>query len=468
MASNAGKILVVEDQPREREAMSRMLRSEGFQVASAGSVVEAIAMADQDVDLVVSDLRLGDENAIDLLTKLRSSNSRLPFIVVTAYGEIGSAVHAMKLGAIDYLLKPLNPSELVSLIRKQLAASQPTSTASGAPGFENMIGQSSAIRMVFDRIRRAASSDSTVLITGESGTGKELVAAAIHKHSRRAAQAFVTINISELPVSLIEAELFGVAKGAYTGATHDRDGLFATAHGGTLFIDEVGELPLNVQPKLLRVLEGAAVSRVGSRESQAFNVRTVLATHRNLVEMVGLHQFRDDLWHRINVLTIELPALRDRPEDILLLFSTFLSESAIKQGLNRPVASSELEKWIESYDWPGNVRQLRNVAENMVVMSHSNELGMDDLSNSLRQEMRETIRESDTPVLRDIERAAILEALKQHSGNRTLAAAVLGISVRTLQRKLKLWGLGTGQDEELDINEDRDNLSPTSDGTTTI
>jgi len=467
MASKAGKILVVEDQPREREAMARMLRSEGFQVASAGSVVEAIAMADQDVDLVVSDLRLDDENAIDLLTKLRSSNSRLPFIVVTAYGEIGSAVHAMKLGAIDYLLKPLNPSELVSLIRKQLAASQPTSTASGAPGFENMIGQSSAIRMVFDRIRRAASSDSTVLITGESGTGKELVAAAIHKRSRRAAQAFVTINISELPVSLIEAELFGVVKGAYTGATHDRDGLFATAHGGTLFIDEVGELPLNVQPKLLRVLEGAAVSRVGSREAQAFNVRTVLATHRNLLEMIGLHQFRDDLWHRINVLTIELPALRDRPEDILLLFSTFLSESAIKQGLKRPVASSELEKWIESYDWPGNVRQLRNVAENMVVMSQSNELGMDDLSNSLRQEMRETIRESDTPVLRDIERAAILEALKQHSGNRTLAAAVLGISVRTLQRKLKLWGLGTAQDEELDLNEDRDNLSLPADGDTT-
>ena len=467
MTSDAGKILVVEDQAREREAMSRMLRSEGFQVALAGSVIEAIAMADESVDLVVSDLRLGGENAIDLLTKLRSLKPSLPFIIVTAYGEVGSAVQAMKLGAIDYLLKPLNPSELVSLIRRQLVALQPTTTATGAPGFENMIGQSSAMRMVFDRIRRAALSESTVLITGESGTGKELVAAAIHRHSRRAARSFVTINISELPVSLIEAELFGVSKGAYTGATHDRDGLFATAHGGTLFIDEVGELPMNVQPKLLRVLEGAAVSRVGSREAQVFNVRAVLATHRNLLEMVGLHQFRDDLWHRINVLTIELPALRDRPEDILLLFSAFLSESAAKHGLNRPIASNKLEKWIESYDWPGNVRQLRNVAENMVVMSHGNELGTEDLSYSLRQEMGESNRESDRPELRNIERAAILEALKQHSGNRTLAAAVLGISVRTLQRKLKSWGLGIDQDGKLDHNETRDNLSRPPDGTTT-
>jgi DNA-binding NtrC family response regulator len=425
-----------------------MLRSEGFQVASAGSVREAVAMVDHAIDLVVSDLRLGDENAIDLLTQMRSSHSQLPFIVITAYGDVGSAVSAMKLGAIDYLLKPLNPTELLSLIRRHLAALQPTSTRTGAPGFENMIGQSPAIRMVFDRIRRAALSDSTVLITGESGTGKELVAAALHKLSRRAAQPFVTINISELPVSLIEAELFGVCQGAYTGATHDRVGLFATAHRGTLFIDEVGELPLNIQPKLLRVLEGAAVSRLGSREVRAYDVRVVLATHRNLYEMVGLREFRKDLWHRINVLTIELPALRERREDIPLLLDAFLSESAAKHGLKRPVASRELEKWIEEYEWPGNIRQLRNVAENMVVMNEGEELSLSNLPFSLRQEIRETVRQPVSPELRDLERNAILEALRQHLGNRTLAANALGVSVRTLQRKLKAWGLNTAQDQE--------------------
>ncbi len=448
MLAESPRILVVEDQAREREAMSRMLRSEGFQVASAGSLQEAIAMADQEVDLVISDLRLGDENAIDLLSHLRRSHSHLPFIVVTAYGDVSSAVIAMKLGAIDYLLKPLNPTELLAIIRRHLTALKPTSTQTGAPGFENMLGQSPAIRMVFDRIRRAALSDSTVLITGESGTGKELVAAALHKHSRRAAQPFVTINISELPVSLIEAELFGVCAGAYTGATHDRDGLFATAHRGTLFIDEVGELPLSVQPKLLRVLEGAAVSRVGSREVRAFDVRVVLATHRNLYEMIGLHEFRKDLWHRINVLTIELPALRERREDIPLLFDAFLSESAAKHSLQRPIATSELEKWIEGYDWPGNVRQLRNVAENMVVMNEGEELSVKDLPFSLRQEIGGTARQPETAELRDLERNAILDALRQHFGNRTLAASALGVSVRTLQRKLKLWGLNTTQDQE--------------------
>ena len=449
MVTEARKILVVEDQPREREAMSRMLRSEGFQVASAGNVVEAMALADQSVDLVVSDLRLGDGSAIDLLIQLRRLRTTLPFIIVTAYGDVSSAVNAMKLGAIDYLAKPLNPSELISLIRRHLSVSQPVTTETGAPGFQNMLGQSLAMRTLFDRIRRSALSDSTVLITGESGTGKELVASAIHRLSRRAAQAFVTINISELPISLIEAELFGVCKGAYTGATHDRDGLFATAHRGTLFIDEVGELPLSVQPKLLRVLEGAAVSRIGSRDAQSFNVRVVLATHRNLYEMVGLNHFRNDLWHRINVLTIELPALRDRRVDIPLLFSAFLSESAAKHSLKRPIASSELESWIESYDWPGNVRQLRNVAENLDVMSHGNELRVEHLPCFLR-EQTEDIRELATPVLRNIERNAILNALKQHCGNRTLAAAALGISIRTLQRKLKLWGLSSIHDEKGD------------------
>jgi DNA-binding NtrC family response regulator len=446
MVTEPRKILVVEDQPREREAMSRMLRSEGFQVASAGSVVEAMAMADQSVDLVVSDLRLGDENAIELLEQMRHTRSNLPFIVVTAFGDVSSAVNAMKLGAIDYLAKPLNPTVLLSLIRRQLSASQPFSTEAGAPGFENMLGQSAAMRTLFERIRRAAHSDCTVLITGESGTGKELVAAAIHRLSRRVAQAFVTINISELPVSLIEAELFGVCKGAYTGATHDRDGMFASAHRGTLFLDEVGELPLSVQPKLLRVLEGAAVTRIGSREPESFNVRVVLATHRNLHEMVRLNQFRNDLWHRINVLTIELPALRERREDIPLLFSAFLSASAARHGLKRPIASRELESWIESYDWPGNVRQLRNVAENLVVMSLGGELGVEDLSGFLRTQS-EAVPDRVRPELRELERNAILNAIRQSSGSRTLAAESLGISVRTLQRKLKLWGLSSMHDE---------------------
>ncbi|MEQ1828890.1 MAG: sigma-54 dependent transcriptional regulator [Pirellula sp.] len=438
------KILVVEDQPREREAMCRMLRGEGYAVSSASSSLEASAMVDSSIELVISDLRLGNENALDFLCQLRLRHSQLPFIVVTAYGDIASAVHAMKMGAIDYLLKPLDPTQLLALIRTKLCLNPCIDNQSGLTGFENMIGNSLSMRTVFSRIKRAASTDCSVLITGETGTGKELVAAALHKHSKRSQHPFVVTNISSLPETLIEAELFGVAKGAYTDATHDRRGLFSVAHQGTLFIDEVGELPLQVQPKLLRVLEGASVVPVGSRQEHRVDVRFVFATHRDLNKMVEAEQFRSDLWHRINVIAIDLPALRDRPTDIPLLFSHFLSEFTQRYGVAHLTATSELVQFAESYDWPGNVRQMKNVIESMVVMRQSNELGLDDLSSLL---LEESSAQSISHELRDVEKTAILNALRRFSGNRTSAANSLGISVRTLQRKLKRWGLESGSDD---------------------
>jgi len=439
MRASPTKILIVEDQPREREALSRMLRSEGFQVVTAGSVVEAVALADQAIDLVISDLRLGSENGLDLIKHLRPHHANLPFVMVTAYGDVSSAVSAMKLGAIDFLTKPLIPADLLALIRRQITAAT-SSCADASPGLGNIVGQSPAMRQVFDRIKRVAASKSIVLISGETGTGKELVAVAIHQHSSRAGGPYKAINIAALPETLIEAELFGVARGAFTGATQDRQGLFAAAHGGTLFIDEIGEFPLHLQPKLLRVLEGFNVTPIGSRDEQCFDVRVVVATNRDLGQMVQANQFREDLWHRINVLTVELPPLRQRREDIPLLLARFLADASTRHHVAYPTLSPNLNRFLANFDWPGNVRQLRNAVEHLVVMSQHTELDTIDLPQFLLQQCSGLLLDSSPPELRAVAQTTILEALKKFGGNRTLAAIALGISLRTLQRKLKSWG----------------------------
>jgi two-component system, NtrC family, response regulator HydG len=434
------KILVVEDQPREREAMCRLLRSEGFAVASAGTKVEALAYVDDSIHLVISDLRLGNESGLNLLREIRSQYATLPVIVVTAYGDISTAVQAIKMGAFDFLPKPLEPSRLLSLIREKLSQIAPMASSKQALQFGGMIGASSVMRSVYARIR-ASEVDCNVLITGETGTGKELVADALHKSGKRSGKPFVVTNISAVPVGLVEAELFGVAKGAYTDAFRDREGVLAAADSGTLFIDEVGELPLNIQPKLLRVLEGAPISSIGSRELRNIDVRFVFATHRDLLKMVAQEQFRSDLWHRMSVLTIDLPPLRERREDIPILFESFLIEFCKRHRSESLEIAPELRHFIESYEWPGNIRQLRNAVESMVVMHRGTSLSIDDLSQFLRREAQTAKSKQSAANLRDYERTAILNTLRLHLGNRTAAALELGISVRTLQRKLKRWGI---------------------------
>jgi DNA-binding NtrC family response regulator len=413
----------------------------------AGNATQAAEFINQPIDLVISDLRLSHEDGLDLLAHWAKHHPEVPFIIVTAYGEVSSAVAAMKLGAADYLTKPLQPDELLHLIRQHLPPSVSSSqeAAQSASGFEGMIGRSAVMRDVHERIRRVASSDSIVLITGESGTGKELVASAIHRHSARREHPFLAVNITALPEGLVEGELFGYVKGAFTGAFEDRKGKFEAADGGTLFIDEVGDFPLALQPKLLRVLEGFQICPVGAHYERPVNVRVVTATSRNLGELVAAGTFRSDLYYRLNVLTIHLPPLRERREDIPLLIEYFLSESARRHGLQPPTLAPELLHYLESYEWPGNIRQLRNALENMIVMGRDTTLTLNDLPSYFSgSPIAQAVNTATDANLQDLERIAILSALDRCQGNRTRAADVLGISVRTLQRKLKQWGLMSG------------------------
>ncbi|MFN5227611.1 MAG: sigma-54-dependent transcriptional regulator [Planctomycetota bacterium] len=443
--NTAMTILVVEDQVREREALSRMLRSEGYNTIGAGNRPEAIRAFEDSVDIVVCDLRLGTDDGLDVLRQWRETKPSVPVLMVTAYGDIHSAVEAMKLGASDYLTKPLKPEELLMLLNRYLPmrVRQKHGSQIDAGGIGRMIGQSYKMREVFDQIVKVSASDSTVLIVGESGTGKELVASAIHENSRRRAEPFVAVNVTALPDALIESELFGYVRGAFTGAAESREGRFRTANRGTLFMDEIGDLPQVLQPKLLRVLETYKFAPVGSNVESQVDIRLIAATSRNLPEMVADGQFRIDLYHRLNVLTIELPSLRERPEDIPILVDHFLRDCAKRHLRSVPEVTSDLMEYLQGYEWPGNVRQLRNVIENMMVMGEEGMLTVRNLPKYLSgnplSEQHHGFKGSFN--LHDLEKEAILSALKKSYGNRTHAAHTLGISVRTLQRKLKLWGI---------------------------
>lgn len=447
-------ILVVEDQVRERDAMVRLLRSEGYRALGASNQKEAIQAFESSVDLVVCDLRLGQDNGLDVLRQWRTEKPTVPVLMVTAYGDIHSAVEAMKLGASDYLTKPLKPEELLVLLNRYLPMRLrgKDQTAIDIGGIGKMIGQSDQMREVFKQILRVAASDATVLITGESGTGKELVASAIHENSRRKTASFVAVNVSALPDALIESELFGYVRGAFTGAQENRDGRFRAANRGTLFMDEIGDLPLTLQPKLLRVLESYAFAPVGTNIETSVDIRLIAATSRNISEMIQRDHFRIDLYHRLNVLSIELPPLRERPEDIPILVEHFLEDCARRHLRPIPEVAPELLEYLGQYDWPGNVRQLRNAIENMVVMGEERVLTLRDLPKYLSgNPQTETTSSRRIPLnLHQLEKDAILSALKKSFGNRTHAAHTLGISVRTLQRKLKAWGITQANDEEID------------------
>lgn len=442
---------MVEDKSGEREALARVLRLEEYEVEMASGVEQANAFLDEPVDLVISDLRMGKQTGLELLRHWKQRRPDVPFIMVTAFGEVDSAVEAMKLGAEDYLSKPVDPEELLHLVTKCLETRQHTQATAqlGHPlderaGFENIVGKSNVMLDVFDQARRAALAESTVLVTGESGTGKELIAESIHRNSPRRQGPFVTVNMAAVPENLVESELFGHAMGAFTGATAAREGRFEAAHGGTIFIDEIGDFALASQAKLLRVLESRCVTPVGSNDDREVDVRVVAATSRNLEAMISDARFREDLYYRLNVITIQLPPLRARPGDIPLLTQHFLADLREATGKHHVRLSSELERFLQGYAWPGNVRQLRNCLESMVVLAHKDELTMDDLPTTIEDDSKSHAADVEIPTgttLEELERAAVELALAEHDGNRTHAAEALGISVRTLQRKLKSWGL---------------------------
>lgn len=449
MATKA-TILVVEDEPGTREAMARVLCMEGYEVHTAGNVADALEFLDEPVDLVLSDVRMDStSDGLELLRKWKERRPETAFIMATAYGEVESAVAAMKFGAEDYLTKPINPDELLIVIQKCLQSTKTLRQIEHLQerlderlGFEQIVGSSKAMLDVFERARRAAKTNCTVLITGESGTGKELIAEALHQNSPRKLQPFVAVNMAAVPESLVESELFGHTKGAFTGATESRIGRFEAANGGTIFIDEVGDFALSSQAKLLRVLESRIINPIGKNDDKEVDVRVVAATSRDLEKMVAEETFREDLYYRLNVVSIHLPPLRQRRDDIPLLTTFFMQRIAKAHGKAPLKLDPELIRFLESYDWPGNVRQLRNAIESMVVMAGSDTLTISDLPMNIRRSPATAQNDIHLPIdrtLEEIERSAIINALEHHDGNRTRAADSLGISVRTLQRRLKEW-----------------------------
>ena len=447
------RILIVEDEQAHAEAMEEGLSRVGHACAVAHDGAAGIArLQAEHFDIIVTDLVLGGEE--DGLAVLRASRKRSPdtkVILITAHSSVETCRQALQEGAFDYVEKPLDLDELRTLVGRaaELTAQKRVirelrEKLDDRYGFENIIGNSPAMLRVLETVRRVAPADLPVLILGESGTGKELVANAIHRNSRRADSRFVTINCAGLSESLLEDELFGHVKGAYTGATTDRPGRFEHADGGTMFLDEVGDMPLSMQAQLLRVLENGEVVRVGSNEPIRVNVRIVSATNSDLAERVEKHEFREDLYFRIKGATIALPPLRERPEDIPLLIDHFVRQANEAHGTGVKGLDPDARRVLLSYPWPGNVRQLRNVIENMVVMAPGDKLTVEDLPGEIhRPPGREDGEVSQLAgmSLEEAEKELIRSTLKMVGGNREQAAKMLGIGERTLYRKIKEYDL---------------------------
>ena len=451
-----GKVLIVEDSSTDRQVLTKLLRAEGHDPIAVESGDKALGYLDDNIDVVLADLYLGeDESGINLLEAWKNRKADTEFIVVTGQSSIKTAVEAMRKGALNYLTKPVNPDELLINVERAIRSvrqSQELVTLRQRVdkqfGMERIVGQSKVMRDVFARIERAAPVDSTVLILGESGTGKELVAQALHQNSHRKDKAFVAINIAAVPDTLVESELFGHVKGAFTGAMDKRMGRFEEASGGTLFIDEVGDFELALQAKLLRVLETLTLTPVGGQGQVKVDVRVVAATSRDLKKMVKEGTFREDLFYRLNVIPITLPPLRDRPDDVPLLVEHFLRDISANKGVDPKKVSQDVMRAFQQYRWPGNVREIRNILETMMVMAEGDMLQAGDLPDQIGTAAGGEPRGSATEVpsgltMDELERLAIQKALDHAAGNRTHAANRLGISVRTLQRKLRQYDVET-------------------------
>ncbi|MDB5297992.1 MAG: sigma-54-dependent Fis family transcriptional regulator [Phycisphaerales bacterium] len=444
--SKAGRILVVEDSETERRAIGQILKAEGFNVFTAEDADRALSYAEEGMDLVISDVNLGDVSGMDLLSHWKKRQPLTQIILLTGYSSVNSAVEAMKAGAYDYLTKPINPDELLLVVRRAIETQRKDLEVDDLRrrldqkfGLERIIGQSKAMKDVFHRVQKAAGYDSTVLILGESGTGKELVAQALHHNSNRKKGPFVAVNIAAVPSTLVESELFGHVRGAFTGATDRRMGRFEQADGGTLFVDEVGDFELSLQAKLLRVLEDHKVTPVGGHEDLKVDVRVVAATSRDISKMVKEGTFREDLYYRLNVVNVTLPPLRQRTDDIPILIEHFLKDIAATKHTAPHRVSPEVMRALTAYLWPGNVRELRNILESMMVLADGEILTDQDLPDQIRVGTPRPSSGTELPDLTidELERLAIFRALDKCGGNRTHAASRLGISVRTLQRKLK-------------------------------
>jgi DNA-binding NtrC family response regulator len=443
-------ILLVDDQPEELAALAASLTKDGFAVRCEEDDRKALPNGTAGVDVLISKLRLrGNGAGIKLVRTWRKDRPLTPILAIAGERDVEPAVEAMRLGADDCLMQPVQPDKLAASVRRVLSirrqdqvTHEPGGPSDVLSRFDGIVGRSDVMQRVFDQAERVAPTDSTVLITGATGTGKELLAEAIHRLSRRSKGKFVPVNVAAVPTTLIESELFGHVKGAFTDAATERIGRFEAAEGGTLFIDEIGDLKLQSQAKLLRVLESRVINRVGCNENRPVDVRVLAATSRNLERMVSAGAFREDLYYRLNVVRLELPELHERCEDIPMLANHFLEELAQLHRKPHLKLSSELRDFVQTHAWPGNVRQLRNCIESMVVMAKADAevLRIEDLPTTIDAPGK-IDGLSDLPLagyaLADLEDQAILQTLAENRGNRTRSAEILGISVRTLQRKLK-------------------------------
>jgi two-component system, NtrC family, response regulator AtoC len=443
-------ILIVDDERNTREGLQRALEGRYDVVLAEDAQKATQTLESTPVDVMLTDLRMPGVDGMGLLRRALSLSNPPVCIMMTAYGSIETAVQAMQAGAYHYVTKPVNLDELELIIQRALNSRRIEAENVNLReqidhkyGLENIIGGSDGMRQVFETVRQVAPSRATVLITGETGTGKELIAKAVHNLSPRKNGPFIAVHAAALPTALLESELFGHERGAFTGAVERRTGRFEMADGGTLFLDEVSELEPQMQVKLLRVLEERAFERVGSGKTIEVDVRLVAASNRDLKKLVSEGKFRDDLFYRLSVVLVNLPPLRERRDDIPLLVKAFLDEFGRENNKQVRELTPEAMNMLLAYDWPGNVRELRNAIEQMVVLARSERLTVRDVPAAVRDAADLTkinvVRTGMT--VEDAERQLIVQALKETNGNRTTAAKKIGISRRTLHRKLKEYGL---------------------------
>lgn len=448
------QVVVVDDDRAMCELLELGLGKRGFDVRPTTDPRKVLDLLQQgSVEAVVTDLNMPGKNGIELTRQVVGNRPDLPVIVITAFGSMTSAIEAMRAGAYDFVTKPLEVDALaivlqraiqhralreeVKLLRQAVAVSK---------GHDQLIGESQEMRQVFDLLTRIAEADVSILILGESGTGKELVARGLHARSPRKDQPFVAVNCSSLPEALLESELFGHTRGAFTDARNPRRGLFQQAHGGTLFLDEIGDLPLSLQPRLLRALQERKVRPVGSDSEVDVDVRVLAATNQDLERAVNEKLFRGDLFYRLNVVQLRLPPLRARGNDVLLLAQHFLDQAATRQSKRVERISTQAAERLLAYSWPGNVRELQNCIERAVALTAYDQIGVDDLPERVRDHRPSAIlvasdHPSELVSMDEIERRYILRVLDVVGGNKTLAAQILGFDRRTLYRKLERYGV---------------------------
>lgn len=449
-------ILVIDDEKNIRTGLATALELDGYDVMMAADGAEGLDIAlHNEIDLVITDLRMPGVSGEEVLRRVTTETPGIPVIVLTGHGTVENAVEAMRSGAYDFLTKPLNLDRLSLLVKRALQNRELVlqhreleREIEGRKSFEHIIGKSPSIVKVFDVVKRVAPTKASVLITGESGVGKELIANALHNLSPRKDSPFIKVHCAALAETLLESELFGHEKGSFTGAVSRKRGRFELAHGGTIFLDEIGEINQAVQIKILRVLQEKKFERVGGEETLEVDVRVITATNRDLEKEIAEGRFREDLFYRLNVVCIDVPPLRERKDDLPLLISAFIKEFAEENGKKIDGVEAKARSALFAYDWPGNIRQLRNCIESAVVMTSGTVITIDDLPPSIRSiDETPSIRIPVGVTMAEAEKQVILQTLSQQNGNKSRTAEVLDIGRKTLHRKLGEYGLDSKLEE---------------------